>query len=152
RAGTIFVLSAASSTTLEDVAAHAPHARRWFQVFLWNSREWVARLIARAEEAGYEALCVTVDTKSPGGKKYRDMRNGMSDPHINLRATLDALRRPRWLYGFLAGGRIRSAHLLDDANNRGVSLMRSPGFLQRRMDPTATWDEIAWLRRVWRGP
>jgi len=152
RAGSIYVLSAAASTTLEDVAAGAPGGRKWFQAFLWNSHDWVTKLLARADEAGYEALCITVDTKTPGGRKYRDMRNGMSDPRIDLRAAFDGVRHPRWLGGFVGGGRIRSAHLLDDVNNRGVSLFRSPGFLQRRMDPSATWDEIAWLRRAWAGP
>ena len=65
RAGSIFVLSAASSTTLEAVASGAPGGRKWFQAFLWNSHEWVTKILARAEEAGYEALCITVDTKSP---------------------------------------------------------------------------------------
>lgn len=152
RAGTIFVLSAASSTTLEDVAAGAPGGRKWFQAFLWNSREWVTTLLGRANDAGYEALCITVDTKSPGGRKYRDMRNGMSDPRLDLRAAFDGVRHPRWLAGFVSGGPIRSSHLLDDVNNRGVSLFRSPGFLQRRMDPSATWDEIRWLRRTWTAP
>jgi isopentenyl diphosphate isomerase/L-lactate dehydrogenase-like FMN-dependent dehydrogenase len=125
---------------------------KWFQVFLWNSREWVQKLLHRAEDAGYDVLCVTVDTKSPGGRKYRDMRNGLSDPRLDLRAAFDGVRHPRWLSNFVLGGKIQSAHLLDDANNKSVSLFRSPGVLQRRMDPTATWDEIAWLRSVWKGP
>jgi L-lactate dehydrogenase (cytochrome) len=152
RAGTAYVLSASASRTLEEVAEAAPQTLKWFQVFLWNSRDWVKQLLQRAETAGYEVLCVTVDTKSPGGRKYRDMRNGLSDPRIDLRAAFDGLRHPYWLSNFFLGGRIRSAHLLDDANNKGVSLFRSPGVLQRRMDPTATWDEITWLRSVWQGP
>jgi L-lactate dehydrogenase (cytochrome) len=152
RAGTGYVLSASASRSLEEVAEAAPDAVRWFQVFLWNTRDWVRELLQRARSAGYEVLCVTVDTKAPGGRKYRDLRHGLSDPSIDLRAALDGVRHPRWLAGFFLGGRIRSAHLLDDAANRGVSLFRSPGVLQRRMDPAATWDEISWLRREWAGP
>jgi L-lactate dehydrogenase (cytochrome) len=152
RAGTGYVLSASASRTLEEVAQAAPDAVRWFQVFLWNTREWVSKLLQRAHAAEYDVLCVTVDTKAPGGRKYRDLRNGLSDPRIDLRAAVDGVRHPRWLAGFVLGGRIRSAHLLDDTANRGVSLFRSPGVLQRRMDPAATWDEITWLRREWDGP
>jgi L-lactate dehydrogenase (cytochrome) len=152
RAGTVYILSASASRSLEQVAEAAPDTARWFQVFLWNTRDWVLQLLRRAETAGYEVLCVTVDTKSPGGRKYRDMRNGLSDPRLDLRAAFDGIRHPHWLSNFVLGGQIRSAHLMDDANNKSVSLFRSPGVLQRRMDPTATWDEITWLRDVWKGP
>jgi len=152
RMGTVYILSASASRPLEEVAEAAPGAMKWFQVFLWNSREWVQKLLHRAEDAGYDVLCVTVDTKSPGGRKYRDMRNGLSNPRLDLRAAFDGVRHPRWLSNFVLGGKIQSAHLLDDANNKSVSLFRSPGVLQRRMDPTATWDEIAWLRSAWKGP
>jgi isopentenyl diphosphate isomerase/L-lactate dehydrogenase-like FMN-dependent dehydrogenase len=152
RMGTVYILSAASSRTLEQVAAAAPAAMRWFQVFLWNTREWVQTLLHRAEAAGYDVLCLTVDTKSPGGRKYRDLRNGLSNPRIDPRSTIAAISHPRWLREFVLGGAIRSAHLLDDVNNRSVSLFRSPGFLQRRMDPTATWDEVSWIRSIWKGP
>jgi L-lactate dehydrogenase (cytochrome) len=152
RMGTGYVLSASASRTLEEVAEAAPDAIRWFQVFLWNTRDWVKQLLLRARAAGYEVLCVTVDTKAPGGRKYRDLRHGLSDPRIDLGAAVDGVRHLRWLTGFVLGGQIRSAHLLDDAANRGVSLFRSPGVLQRRMDPAATWDEVAWLRQEWPGP
>jgi isopentenyl diphosphate isomerase/L-lactate dehydrogenase-like FMN-dependent dehydrogenase len=80
------------------------------------------------------------------------LRNGLSNPRIDPRSTIAAIRHPRWLREFVIGGPIRSAHLLDDTNNRSVSLFRSPGFLQRRMDPTATWDEVSWIRSIWKGP
>jgi isopentenyl diphosphate isomerase/L-lactate dehydrogenase-like FMN-dependent dehydrogenase len=153
RMGTAFVLSIGSSRTLEDVAAAAPGADLWLQVYLWNTREWVEQVIRRAEVAGYRALCVTVDSKAPGGRKYRDLRNGLLDPRISVRSALDAARHPRWVADFLLGPRIVGAHLLDDGGSQvKVSLFRAPAVIQRRMDPSATWDEIAWLRRVWPGP
>jgi L-lactate dehydrogenase (cytochrome) len=153
RMGTVFVLSIGSSRTLEAVADAAPGANLWLQVYLWNTREWVEQVIRRAAAAGYRALCVTVDSKAPGGRKYRDLRNGILNPRLSVRSALDAARHPAWVADFLLGPRIVGAHLQDDGGSQvKVSLFRSPAVIQRRMDPSATWDEIRWLRRVWQGP
>ena len=147
--GAGYVLSVGSSIPLEEVAAAGRGALLWFQVYLWDSRSWAEAILERAAGAGYRALCVTVDSKAPGGRKYRDLRNGLSRPGLDARALAQALRHPRWLAGFLAGGRVRAAHL---AESGSVSLFRAPAVIQRRMAPSATWDEVAWLRRRWRGP
>lgn len=152
RAGTVYVLSASSSRTMEDVAAAAPDGNRWFQLYLWDSREWSESLVRRAADSGYRVLVVTVDSKAPGGRKYRDLRNGLLRPDVYARTALDALRRPRWMKNFLLGPKIRGVHLPIDGPAATVSLFQSPAVIQKRMDPAATWDEIRWLRRIWDGP
>jgi len=152
RIGAGYVLSVGASRTLEEVADAGRGAVLWFQVYLWESRQWTEDLVRRARDAGYAALCVTVDSKAPGARKYRDLRNGLvAGPRIDLRSSLDAVRRPRWLAGYLLSPPIRAVHLVED-DRLGVSLFRSPAVIQRRMSPAATWDEIGWLRRAWDGP
>lgn len=154
RQGAGYVLSVGASHTLEEVADAGRGAVLWFQVYLWETRDWTEVLIDRARAAGYHALCVTIDSKAPGARKYRDMRNGLSGgaPRIDLRSFLDTARRPRWLAGYLFGPPIMAAHLVDDNQRLGVSLFRSPTVIQRRMAPAATWDEVGWLRHAWSGP
>ncbi|HUB74456.1 MAG TPA: lactate 2-monooxygenase [Solirubrobacteraceae bacterium] len=60
--GLPFILSTASSHTLEDVAAAVGEARRWFQLYWPRERELAASFVARAGAAGYEAIVVTLDT------------------------------------------------------------------------------------------
>ena len=60
--GVCHVLSNAASTTLEDVAAAAPDAPRWFQLYPPNDPEVRRSIVARAEAAGNEAIVVTLDT------------------------------------------------------------------------------------------
>ena len=154
RHGAGYVLSVGSSHSLEEVADAGRGAVLWFQVYLWDTRRWTEDLLRRARDAGYDALCVTIDSKAPGPRKYRDIRNGLATipPRVDLSSSLDAMRRPRWLVRYLLSPAIRSVHLVDDDQKIGVSLFKSPAVIQRRMSPAATWDEVDWLRRAWDGP
>ena len=60
--------------SVEEVAAAAPEAARWFQVYVVRDRGWTAELVARAAAAGYRALVLTVDVPLLGNR-LRDLRN-----------------------------------------------------------------------------
>src|SRR5262249_13614828 len=109
RHGGTYVLSVGASRSIEEVAAAGPGANLWFQLYLWQDREWSRRLMDRARAADFGALCVTVDIKAPGGRKYRDIRNGVDRMPESLgpQIAIDGLRHPRWLSGYLSGGPIR---------------------------------------------
>jgi 4-hydroxymandelate oxidase len=85
-AGIPYCLSTTSSLALEDVAALAPDADRWFQLYLVGSAADSRRLVERAEAAGYRLLVVTVDLPVLG-RRERDVRSGFTLPalpHIDL--------------------------------------------------------------------
>jgi lactate 2-monooxygenase len=71
--GVPFVVSSAASTSLEDVAAEGPP--RWYQLYWYSDREIAASLVRRAEQAGYGAVVLTVDTLMLGWRD-RDLRRG----------------------------------------------------------------------------
>ena len=82
------------TTSVEALAAAAPGARRWFQLYLWRDREASAALVERARAAGYEALVLTVDTPV-AGPRLRDVRNGFTiPPALSLRTMANAARAP----------------------------------------------------------
>ncbi len=60
--GVPFVVSTVSSRPLEEVARAMGPAPRWFQLYWSRSDELAASLVRRAEQAGYSALVVTLDT------------------------------------------------------------------------------------------
>lgn len=68
--GTFMILSSNATSPLEDVieAAGGPDAHFWFQIYISQDREKSAKLIKRAEAAGYKALAVTVDTPVLGNR------------------------------------------------------------------------------------
>src|ERR1700677_2469463 len=57
-----FILSTASSHSLEDVADAVGEASRWYQLYWPKERELAASFVARAGDAGYQAIVVTLDT------------------------------------------------------------------------------------------
>ena len=59
-AGTILSLSTASSYSIEEVAEVAT-APLWFQLYFFKDRELTEILVRRAQDAGYNALVLTVD-------------------------------------------------------------------------------------------
>jgi 4-hydroxymandelate oxidase len=61
RAGTVMVVSMAATTSLEDVAAAAPGAPRWAQMYMLRDRGLTRSLAERARDAGYGAIMVSVD-------------------------------------------------------------------------------------------
>jgi 4-hydroxymandelate oxidase len=61
RAGSVMVVSMAATTSLEDVAAEAPDAPRWAQMYMLRDRGRTEALAARARDAGYSAIVASVD-------------------------------------------------------------------------------------------
>ena len=78
-AGTIMCVSSIATATPSEVAAAAPGAPRWFQLYVYRDRGVSRALVEQAVEAGYEALVLTVDTPRPG-RRERDLRTGFKIP------------------------------------------------------------------------
>ncbi|WP_081746812.1 alpha-hydroxy acid oxidase [Arthrobacter sp. H5] len=143
-AGIPFTLSTMGTASIEDVAAAAPNGRNWFQLYLWTDRDRSMELINRAAVAGYDTLMVTVDT-SVAGARLRDVRNGMTiPPALTVKTVLDASYRPAWWFNFLTHEPLTFA-----------SLSRYSGtvadLINSMFDPTLTYQDLDWLREVWKG-
>jgi hypothetical protein len=74
KAGSICTLSTLTGTRLEEVkeAANGPC---WFQLYLVGGKDVARKSIARAQQSGYAALVLTIDTPV-AGRRLRDKRNG----------------------------------------------------------------------------
>jgi isopentenyl diphosphate isomerase/L-lactate dehydrogenase-like FMN-dependent dehydrogenase len=60
--GVPFILSTAASNTIEDVAEAAGDMPRWFQLYWPSDDEVTKSFLSRAEDAGFGAVVVTLDT------------------------------------------------------------------------------------------
>ncbi|MCY4417457.1 MAG: alpha-hydroxy acid oxidase [Chloroflexi bacterium] len=118
-AGTLMVLSSHASRTLEDVAASAS-GPIWFQQYFFKDRGLTLEMAARAEEAGYSAICMTLDAKIKP-KRERNIRNDYVGPESPNYAQLD-LGTHSWKFAADAPA--------------GPSDIR---------DVAATWDDLDWF-------
>jgi isopentenyl diphosphate isomerase/L-lactate dehydrogenase-like FMN-dependent dehydrogenase len=77
RAGTLMIAGTEATRSLEDIA-RAASGPLWFQLYMYTP-ENAAKLVRRAEAAGYRALVVTVDA-ARWGPKERVLRSGFHLP------------------------------------------------------------------------
>lgn len=89
RHGSLMIVSTLATTSLEDVAAAAPDAPRWFQLYVFSDRGYAGELVDRAAAAGYRALVLTVDAPVLGHRP-RDARNAFRLPDHLAMANLPA--------------------------------------------------------------
>jgi L-lactate dehydrogenase (cytochrome) len=147
--GTVYTLSTMASASLEEVAAAAT-GPLWFQLYPWNDEQLVKALVRRAQDLGYGALVVAVDTPLVG-KRERDARNGFTiPPRFGPRTAVDIIRHPRWLRDGLAARSIGFANLGAAANTSVVSAAKFVN--ENLVNPSADIRYLDELRRLWRGP
>ncbi|WP_129669746.1 alpha-hydroxy acid oxidase [Phytoactinopolyspora endophytica] len=145
RFGIPYALSTMGTTSIEDVAAAGPDARKWFQLYVWNDRAAGEDLVKRAEAAGYEALVLTVDVPVAGAR-LRDVRNGFTiPPSLTAKTVVDAALHPAWWVNLLTTEPLAFASL--SAWEGTVAELINALF-----DPTMTVDDLSWLRSIWNGP
>ncbi|MBO1752616.1 alpha-hydroxy-acid oxidizing protein [Actinotalea sp. BY-33] len=145
RRGIPYALSTMGTTSIEDVAAASPEARKWFQLYVWKDRAAGEDLMARAKAAGYEALQLTVDVPVAGAR-LRDVRNGFSiPPALTVKTVLDAGMHPAWWMNLLTTKPLTFASL--SAWDGTVAEL-----LDQLFDPSMTLADLEWLRASWDGP
>ncbi len=129
--GIPLVLSTVSSHTLEEVAAELGDTPRWFQLY-WPSDDGFTRsLLQRAEEAGYGAIVLTLDTRILAWRP-RDLRNAYL-PFIRGDSIANYLSDPI----FRAGLDKPPEEDLQPAILRWMSMFAYP---------STTWESLAFLR------
>jgi 4-hydroxymandelate oxidase len=88
-AGATYVVSSLTTTAVEDIAEAATQPL-WFQLYVQEDRGSTKDLVQRAEAAGCQALCVTVDTPTFGirnrqqraGFSYQSLPADVSTPYL----------------------------------------------------------------------
>ena len=147
--GVPFTLSTMSICSIEDVAS-ATNGPFWFQLYVMRDRDFVERLIRRAQAAGCSALMLTLDLQVLG-QRHKDIRNGLSaPPKLKFGTLLNLLTKPRWCLGMLGTKRRGFGNIIGHV--RGVEDMSSlSAWTAEQFDPTLNWKDVQWIKRLWGG-
>ncbi len=135
--GVPFILSSASSTPMEDVAAAMGDGERWFQLYWGKDREVTLSFLARAKSAGFTVLVVTLDTPLLAWRP-RDLDQAYL-PFLRGVGTANYFTDPAFQAGLA-----RPVH--EDPNAAVLHFVGMFG------DPGKTWPDLALLREHWDGP
>ena len=125
-------LSTVSSFRLEQVAETLEHegGRGWFQLY-WSSDRGITRsLVERAEDAGFEALVVTVDTPLLSWRE-RDIEEAYL-PFLDGEGLANYFSDPAFL-----------DRLDVDVEENELAAIRE--FVDIFGDPSLTWEDLEWL-------
>ncbi|MFC5136614.1 alpha-hydroxy-acid oxidizing protein [Actinomycetospora rhizophila] len=144
RIGVPHTLSTMGTISPADLAAAAPDTRRWFQLYLWRDRAASEEVVRRAQEAGNEAIMLTVDTPV-GGARLRDAYNGLTiPPALTARTLVDMARHPHWWLNVLTTDPLEFAALTSWEGTVAE-------LINTMFDPALNLDDLAWLRSTWNG-
>lgn len=92
-----YILSTVSSVSIEDIAKRYPESEKWFQLYPGRDENIMKSMVKRAENSGYSAIVVTVDTTMLGWREQdlnnaylpflqgEGMANYISDPEFRKR-------------------------------------------------------------------
>lgn len=149
--GVPFVLSGASTTKLERVAADVPDA--WFQAYLPSRREIIGPMLERVANAGIGVLVMTVDVPIASTREI-ELRNGFSVPlRLSRKLVMGGLSRPRWLMQTFMQTLLKQGvpYFENFSATRGNRIITAASGDHRAGRASLCWDDLKWVRDQWRG-
>lgn len=121
--GACYTVAMLSSISVEEIAAAAPDAPRWFQLYFRRDRDFTLALVERARKAGCEAIVVTVDSLF-AGVRHRARRAGYSRPDD-----------------------VTCVHLADEPKSAKIDIPEDGSVVfDGVMALAPTWNDLRWLR------
>ena len=147
--GLPYTLSTMSNTAMETMA-NAVQGELWFQLYVLKDRSFNEQLVERAWAAGYSALVATVDLQA-GGKRERDLKNGISIPlQISLKQVISGMTHPGWAWQMLCNGSPQFQNVKGYMGQQNADLTIAAKVGQS-LDAAFGWEDLSRLRDQWKG-
>ncbi len=155
KAGIPYTLATGAQTSVEKIAREVPNGRNFMQLYLWKDRALSMQLVDRAQNNGFEALFLTMDTPVSPNRAY-NKANGFSFPYKpTLKSMVDITLAPHWLFGTVGkywmknGGLPRFENYPEEFR---TPITRSPLGDRVKHTEDLSWDDVSRLRDHWKGP
>lgn len=127
--GLPFIQSTVSSCAIEEIQAATGSSPKWYQLY-WSQNEEIAySMVKRAEEAGYEAIVLTVDTMMIGWREQ------------DIRSRFSPLAQ-----GFGQGNYESDPVFMESLPSSGQDEIVQ-GILDNILHPSLSWKQVAELRK-----
>jgi len=149
--GTMFGISTMATTSIEEIG-ELTKGPKLFQLYIHKDRGLTDNLIDRCKQAGFNSMCLTVDTVVAGNRE-RDHRTGFSTPpKLTLGSLLSFALHPEWSLNYLFHKKFRLEniiHMTDKGSNIDKSIM---DYINEQFDPSMNWKDAEYCVKKWGGP
>jgi len=149
--GTMFGVSALGTVSLKEIG-ETISTPKLFQFYFHKDRGLNDAMVERAQEAGFNALALTVDTIT-GGNRERDLYTGFtSPPKLTLNSLMSFAVHPSWALNYFFREKFELAELKDFIQ-KGSNIAISIGdYFAEMLDQSMNWADAEQLRAKWGGP
>ena len=149
--GTIFGTSTMSTTSIEKLGK-LTNGPKLFQLYIHKDRGLTDNLIERCKQAGFNSMCLTVDTVVAGNRE-RDRRTGFSTPpKLTLGSLLSFALHPQWTLNHFIGKKFQLDNIIH-MTEKGSSIEKSViDYINEQFDPAMNWKDAEYCVKKWGGP
>jgi len=149
--GTMFGISTMATTSIEEIGK-LTEGPKLFQLYIHKDKGLTDNLIERCKQAGFNSMCLTVDTVVAGNRE-RDRRTGFSTPpRLTLGSLLSFALHPGWTLNHLTHKKFQLANLIH-MTEKGSSVDKSViDYINEQFDPSMNWKDAEYCVKKWGGP
>ena len=149
--GTIFSMSTMSTTSIEEIG-NFTGSPKLFQLYIHKDTGLTDDLIERCERAGFDAICLTVDTVVAGNRE-RDRRTGFTTPpRLTLSSLISFITHPVWSFNYLIHKKFQLANIIH-MTEKGSSIDKSViDYINEQFDQSMDWKDAEYCIKKWKGP
>ena len=149
--GTIFSMSTMSTTSIEEIG-NFTGSPKLFQLYIHKDTGLTDNLIERCERAGFDAMCLTVDTVVAGNRE-RDRRTGFTTPpKLTLSSLISFITHPAWSFNYLTHKKFKLANIIH-MTEKGSSIDKSIiDYINEQFDQSMDWKDAEYCIKKWKGP
>jgi len=148
--GTMFGISTMATTSIEEIG-ELSKGPKLFQLYIHKDRGLTDNLIERCKKAGFNSMCLTVDTVVAGNRE-RDRRTGFTTPpKLTLGSLLSFALHPGWTLNNLIHEKFKLANIVH-MTEKGTSIDKSViDYINEQFDPSMNWKDAEHCVKKWKG-
>jgi len=149
--GTMFGISTMATTSIEEIG-ELTNGPKLFQLYIHKDRGLTDNLIERCRKAGFNSMCLTVDTVVAGNRE-RDHRTGFTTPpRLTFGSLLSFALHPGWTLNHFFREKFKLANIIH-STEKGSSIDRSViEYINEQFDPSMSWKDAEYCVKKWKGP
>jgi len=149
--GTMFGISTMATTSIEEIGK-LTNGPKLFQLYIHKDKGLTDDLIERCRKAGFNSMCLTVDTVVAGNRE-RDHRTGFSTPpRLTFDSLLSFALHPSWTFNHFFSEKFKLANIIH-ITDKGSSIDKSViDYINEQFDSSMNWKDAEYCVKKWGGP